>query len=261
MFHNKETIHVTNVDLNVRSLSAMKDFYEKVLGLTLSESTDKKAVYNIADSDHTITLIEVEGATPDNHRAAGLFHIAILLPDRKSLADFLLHIHQNGVQFGASDHHVSEAIYLNDPEGNGYEVYRDTGDHEWIWNENERVHMITEQLDINDLVNQRTEEGWQGLPNGSIFGHLHLKTHNLDEALTFYTDKLGFQIATDYPGAWFLSDKRYHHHVAINVWSSNKARENNDVSLGLSHVNIYHPTLEMDDVVSPDGIHFTLSHK
>lgn len=259
MFHNKETIHVTNVDLNVNNLETMQPFYENILGLTLVESSDTSAVYQIADSGHTITLKVVEGTT-QNHREAGLFHIAILLPNRQSLADFLLHIHQNGVRLGASDHHVSEAIYLNDPEGNGIEVYRDRGNSDWIWNA-DKVHMVTEQLDVNDLVNERSDAGWKGLPSGSVFGHLHLMTHNLDEALPFYTEELGLQVVTDYPGAWFLSDKKYHHHVAVNVWQSNKPRTNNDTALGLSRVNIHHPNVESKDLVSPDGIHFTLANK
>lgn len=260
MFHNKETIHVKNVDLNVSSLSAMKAFYENILGLTLVKSEDKKAAYQIADSDHTITLIEVEGASPEGHRAAGLFHIAILLPDRQSLADFILHIHQKGVRFGASDHHVSEAVYLNDPDGNGYEVYRDRGDHDWIWNE-DKVYMITEQLDINDIVSEHSDAGWQGLPDGSVFGHLHLKTHNVAEALPFYIEEIGLEIATDYPGAMFMSDKKYHHHIAINAWQSNAPRENNETTLGLRHVDVHHPAVENKDLVSPDGMHFTLSNK
>lgn len=260
MFHNKETIHVKNVDLNVSSLSAMKDFYETILGLTLIKSEDKKDVYQIGDSDHTITLVEVDGASLEGPRSAGLYHIAILLPDRQSLADFILHTHQKGVRLGAGDHHVSEAVYLNDPEGNGYEVYRDRDKSEWNWNEN-KIFMTTEQLDINGIVSEHSESGWQGLPDGSVFGHLHLKTHNINETLPFYLDEIGLEIATDYPGAMFMSDKKYHHHIAINAWSSNKPRENSAITLGLRRVDVYHPNVENKDLVSPDGIQFTLSNK
>lgn len=260
MFHNKETIHVTDVVLNVRDLSKMRPFYENILGLTPVAKTETSETYEIADSGHTITLKEVADPIDENRREAGLYHIALLLPTKESLADFLWHMHQNNIQFGAGDHHVSEALYLTDPEGNGYEYYIDRDTSEWIWKD-AHVYMTTEQVDVNALVEHRSEAGFKGLTDGTVFGHLHLRTHDLQGALPFYTETIGLDVVTNYPGALFMSDKKYHHHIAMNVWSSNKARENNEQALGLSHVYVHHPTVNESDIVSPDGIHFTLVEK
>lgn len=260
MFHNKETIHVTDVVLNVKDLSKMRPFYENILGLTSIAQTETSETYEIGDSEHTITLKQISNPIEENRRAAGLYHIALLLPTKESLADFLWHMHQNNIQFGAGDHHVSEALYLTDPEGNGYEYYIDREPSHWQWT-GDKVYMTTEQVDVNALVGHRSSEGFKGLPNGTVFGHLHLRTHDLQGALPFYTQTIGLDVVTDYPGALFMSDRKYHHHIAVNVWSSNKARTNNDTTLGLNHVYMHHPAVQESDIVSPDGIHFTLREK
>jgi catechol 2,3-dioxygenase len=138
---------------------------------------------------------------------------------------------------GASDHLVSEAIYLADPEGNGVEIYADRPAAQWKWNQG-TIAMATEPLDIQDLLDSAGDQTWRGLPEGSTIGHVHLQVGEIAAAEEFYMAQLGFDVTCHYPGATFLSTGRYHHHIATNIWNSRGAQVRPERSTGLTDLQI-----------------------
>ena len=165
-------------------------------------------------------LEHAPGAKPDDSRTAGLYHTAFLMPTRADLGRWLLHAAQKRVPLtGASDHAVSEAIYLDDPEGNGIEVYYDRPADEWVWQDG-MVKMTTAALDLDDLARAGGNVGFAGAPDGLRVGHIHLRVGDIDQAEKFYHDVIGLDVIRRRGGATFMSSGRYHHHVGSNVWHS-----------------------------------------
>ncbi|WP_151126525.1 VOC family protein, partial [Staphylococcus aureus] len=162
-FHDKTATQVTNIELNVRDLELMTTFYKNILGLSVKSSDDNKSVLSVGNGGHTLTLHLLEDGRQPSSREAGLFHIAFLLPTTEDLANFLYFVAQKHMGIGAGDHLVSEALYFNDPEGNGIEVYRDRSSSSWEW-QNGKVKMDTLEVDSQTLLTHRTDEGWQGMP-------------------------------------------------------------------------------------------------
>jgi catechol 2,3-dioxygenase len=149
----------------------------------------------------------------------GLYHFAILLPDRASLGRFVAHLAELGVQAGMSDHFVSEAIYLRDPDGLGIEVYADRPRSEWRRSGRE-LSMSTLPLSVGGLVEAARGEPWTGMPSGTTLGHVHLHVGDLDQAAAFYHGALGFDLTVwSYPSALFMSAGGYHHHLGTNTWA------------------------------------------
>ncbi|MDW8565908.1 VOC family protein [Staphylococcus shinii] len=251
-FHDNQSIQVTNITLNVADLKKMTTFYTQILGLAIKSETNTVVTFNIGSNGHTLTLQEINNGRRPSIRESGLFHIALLLPNRQDLGNFLYHAASLGVQIGGGDHLVSEALYFADPEGNGIEIYDDRPKENWLWEDN-KVKMDTLGVDVDDLVAQRSETGWQGMPDNAKIGHLHLKAVNLDESEDFYINKLGLEHISDFPQALFMSMNHYHHHIAINTWQSNIVRQDNDSSLGLSKVSIYKPNADREQFVGPEG--------
>jgi catechol 2,3-dioxygenase len=176
---------------------------------------------------------------PPRSRAAkkqGLFHTAFLLPSRTDLAQWLLHAAERRVPLhGASDHRVSEAIYLADPEGNGVEVYHDRPSETWTWR-NGMIEMATLPLDLHDLAATVQTRDWSGLPEGSCIGHVHLQVGELEPAEDFYGGLLGLDAVSRIPGATFFSSGGYHHHLATNTWNSRGAPVRSEAATGLANV-------------------------
>lgn len=251
-FHDAQATQVTNIVLNVQDLNKMTSFYQNILGFSIKDQSSNQTIFNVGAHGHTLTLKRIEDGRKPAFREAGLFHIAYLLPSREDLANFLYHAAQKNIAVGGGDHLVSEALYFADPEGNGIEVYHDRDKETWQWS-NGFVKMDTLEVDANDLIAQRTNEGWQGWPDDGIIGHLHLKTHNLGEARAFYIDQLGLQHISNFPQALFMSTQHYHHHIAANTWQSNQVRLDNDQSYGLSHIDIYKPNAQDEHLLSPEG--------
>jgi catechol 2,3-dioxygenase len=173
-------------------------------------------------------------AIADDPRTAGLYHTAFLQPTRQDLGRWLVHAARNRVQLtGASDHAVSEAIYLDDPEGNGIEVYRDRKPEEWRWSGG-RIQMSTERLDLDNLAADTGNAAYAGAPAGLRIGHIHLRVGDLGATQTFYCDTIGLEPTAGRGGALFMSSGRYHHHVGSNVWHSAGATTRDDARAGLS---------------------------
>ena len=238
-FFKKPTTYVGEVNINVTDLDKSLPFYQEIIGFSILEQTDRKAVLTADGKTPLLTLEEPENVLPKEGRTTGLFHVAILRPSRADLSSFLRHVAKAGVQLGASDHLVSEALYLNDPDGNGIEVYRDRPSNEWNWS-NGQVAMSTEPLDANSLLAESDHE-WEGLPKATVMGHIHLHVANLQNTETFYVDGLGFQIVTNYPGALFASTGNYHHHIGLNIWNGENAPAPAENSAGLNWYSLIFP--------------------
>ncbi|SHF71577.1 VOC family protein [Ornithinibacillus halophilus] len=241
-FFEKPTVYVGEVNINVTDLDKSLQFYKEILGFQVLEQNGKKASLTADGKTAILSLEQPEGATPKEERKSGLYHFAILLPSRADLSSFLKHIIKNGVRLGASDHYVSEALYLNDPDGNGIEVYRDRPATEWSWT-GDQVAMATEPLDGEGLLAESNEE-WKGLPKGTVMGHIHLHVADLDATENFYVNGLGFDIVTRYPGALFASTGRYHHHIGLNVWNGVGAKAPSSNSAGLNWFTLVFPDQE-----------------
>lgn len=222
---HKSPIHVGAVSLTVRDLATMGEYYERVLGLHVLSAEPGSCALG-ADDTVLLRLREDKSAASPAPGEAGLFHTAFLLPARADLARWTAHAIENSLAVsGASDHLVSEAIYLNDPEGNGIEIYRDREPDEWPRNPDGSIRMATEALDFPGLLKEieGTSDKWKAAPEGMRVGHIHLKVGSTEEAEAFYTRHLGLDLITRYPGASFLSSGGYHHHIGANIWQSRGA--------------------------------------
>lgn len=213
------------VRLQVADLERSLGYYEAVLGFRVLERSDGRASLGVEGPDvPLIELHERHGAVamPKGGRP-GLYHFAILLPDRPALGAFVRHLREVGERAGASDHLVSEALYLSDPDGLGIEVYADRPRSEWRHRDGQIV-MATEPLDVASVLGAAEGVTWSGMPAGTRIGHVHLHVGDLDRATALYHDALGMdKMVWSYPGALFLSAGGYHHHLGLNTWAAGDA--------------------------------------
>jgi catechol 2,3-dioxygenase len=213
---------VGRVRLQVSALDRSLDYFGRVLGFDVLARTEGGVVLGVADDgEPLIELRERTGAAAVRSRGRlGLYHYAILLPDRAALGRFVSHLAELGERAGASDHLVSEALYLNDPDGLGIEVYADRPRSAWRY-ESGQLTMATEPLDLQGLVGAAESEPWRGMPAGTTIGHVHLHVGDLARAESFYHEGLGLdKVVWSYPGALFLSAGGYHHHLGVNTWAT-----------------------------------------
>jgi len=215
-FFQEPNVYVGEVSIKVTDLNRSVEFYERIIGLKVLERTDKKAALTADGTTALVTLEQPEGVTAKSGRTAGLYHFAILLPSRADFSVFLRHLLETRYRFGASDHYVSEALYIQDPDDNGIEIYSDRPSSKWSWN-GKLVDMATVQLDGQSVLAE-SDAPWRGLPAGTIMGHIHLHVGNVERAEKFYQEGLGFQTVAYYPQAAFMSTGGYHHHIAVNTW-------------------------------------------
>jgi catechol 2,3-dioxygenase len=209
------------VTVSVSDLERSIDYWANAIGLRVNARESGTARMGVEDRD-LVVLEEQPGARPGRGTNTGLFHLALLLPDRAALASWLEHAARTGVRLtGASDHFVSEALYLRDPDGHGIEIYRDRPRDTWTDNADGSLNIGTVPLDIDDLMTAR-DPGltFDGMPDGTVIGHIHLQVTQLVEARRWYTDLLGLDLMVEMPGqASFLSTGGYHHHLGMNVWA------------------------------------------
>lgn len=212
--------HVAQAHLTVADLPATSAFYQRIMGLSVLERAASGETLGVAGRP-LLTLSTDSRAARAPRTAPGLFHTAFLVPDRAALGRWLRHAADNGVALtGASDHLVSEAIYLDDPEGNGIEIYRDRDRSDWAYLDDGTVKMATHRLDLQALHDEAPKDGFAGQAAGTVIGHIHLQVSDIPEADAFFRDVLGLDLMARYPGASFFASGRYHHHVAANVWNS-----------------------------------------
>jgi catechol 2,3-dioxygenase len=238
------------VSLNISDIQRSLEFYQSILGFRLlgKPSNNRALLTNDANSSHLVELLEVRHSESSSRitRRAGLYHFAILLPERKYLADMLLNLREkkNKVHFdGLADHLVSESIYIRDPDFNGIEIYRDRPASEWNWN-GSQIEMATLRLDTDDLLKESTEQGWKELPARTMIGHVHLHVQNLAKAIKFYHEIMGLNLTTMFPGAAFFAVGEYHHHIAANTWLGTDIPPASPQGIGLNHFGVEVPSKE-----------------
>lgn len=226
--------YVGQAHLVVRDLAQVSGFYQNIIGLSVLEKSASGEILGV-NGLPLLTLTTSGNAAEAPRNAAGLFHTAFLMPSRADLAQWLAHVARNNIQLqGASDHLVSEAIYLSDPEGNGIEVYRDRQPDEWSYQTDGTVSMSTLRLDLQALYDSAPQTPFHEAAEGTAIGHIHLQVGALPQADAFYQDVLGLKIMARYPGASFFGYGAYHHHVAANIWNSKGAQTRSENMTGLS---------------------------
>jgi len=231
---SRTPLHIGAIGLKVRDLDRLTDYYRDVLGLSVLDRSREGATLGAGG----VALVHLEHqphARPDDTRTAGLYHTAFLVPTRADLARWILHVARNKVRLtGASDHAVSEAFYLDDPEGNGIEVYHDRPAETWEWT-GDALKITTDPLDIDDILRELPDTAsYDGAPGGLRIGHVHLRVGDVGRAEAFYRDGLGLDVTRRRHGASFMSSGRYHHHIAGNVWHSAGAGQRDPERAGLS---------------------------
>ena len=216
--------HIGRVRLQVSNLSRSLQHYTEVLGLSVSARESGIAMLTAPDGVPLIELHERTGVRPVPRRGRlGLYHFAILLPDRAALGRFVAHLAKVGAYAGSADHLVSEALYLADPDGLGIEVSADRPRVQWKTNGRE-IAMATETLDLRALIRAGGGEPWSGMPAGTTIGHVHFHVGALGDAEAFYHSALGFdKVVWSYSGALFFSAGGYHHHIGTNTWAAGAA--------------------------------------
>jgi catechol 2,3-dioxygenase len=233
------------VRLTVADLDGVRDFYRDAIGLT--ELPQQNGIVRLGTGDDSggpiIELVGNPGAPPRPRGTSGLFHLAILVPSRADLARALQRVAEAGWRLsGASDHLVSEALYLSDPEGNGIELYRDRPREEWPVRDGV-LQMDTLPLDLDGVLGElRREDAEASMPAGTRIGHVQLNVGDLTAAEAFYSGALGFDVTVrGYPGALFVSAGGYHHHLGLNTWTGEGAPPPPDGSRGLRRFEIELP--------------------
>ena len=230
------------VHLTVADLARSLEYYRESIGLAVLEQEDGRATLG-AGTTRLLELVEVPGAQPAPGRT-GLFHFALLLPDRVSLARWVAHAVRTQVRLaGASDHYVSEALYLSDPDRHGIEIYADRPRE--IWEGQVAERMGTDPLDLDGLLGELDDPAtaaFEGQPDGTVMGHVHLQVSQIPPSVEFYRDVLGFGLMAEYGGqAAFLSAGGYHHHVGANTWRSGGAGPPEPGAAALRHFEIVLP--------------------
>lgn len=234
------------VRLQIADLERSLAFYEVVLGLHVVERDGPRAALAArGDGRVLVELNERPGARPAGRGGRlGLYHFAILLPDRASLGRLVRHMAEAGVRAGAGDHLVSEAFYVNDPDGLGIEVYADRPRETWRRRGRELM-IATDPVDVQDLLKAAGDAPWTGMPAGTVMGHVHLHVGDLEQASAFYSEAIGFdRITWSYPGALFLGAGGYHHHLGTNTWAGPAARPSDDGDARLLEWTIELPDAE-----------------
>lgn len=228
--------HVSKVGIKARDADQLAKYYSEVVGLRELSRKGQTIILGAGE----MPLLEIEQAAAiraDDPHSAGLYHTAFLLPRRVDLARWARRaIDQRTPIVGASDHIVSEAIYLTDPEGNGIEIYADRPHENWKWN-GSSVEMGTAALDVGNLLGELKPDTaeWNGAPDGAMVGHLHLRVGNAGDAEAWWHRELGMQTVAGFGGsAVFLSTGGYHHHVAANSWQSKGAGKRDNDRSGLA---------------------------
>jgi catechol 2,3-dioxygenase len=245
--------HIGKVRLRVADIDGLSEFYERVVGLRGVERDGELARLGPEGGEPLVELVSAPGAPAAPAFSTGLFHLAILVPDRAELARSLQRVAGAGWRLtGASDHLVSEALYLRDPEGNGIEIYRDRPREEWGHDGNE-LRMATLPLDLESVLGELGpgEEDANGMPAGTTIGHVHLQVADIPAVEAFYNGSLGLDVMVrSYPGALFLAAGGYHHHLGLNTWQSQGAPPPPEGALGLDRYELVLPSEDERDAAA-----------
>ncbi|WP_224269779.1 VOC family protein [Haloprofundus salinisoli] len=238
-----EGTRIGRTALRVADMEEMTGFYRDVVGLSVLHTADTTAVLGVDDT--SLLVLEEEQDALKRHRSGtGLYHNAFRVPSREALGDALGRIRDHWQLGGASDHGVSEALYLTDPEGNGVEIYRDFPRDEWSIDDDGRIRIGSERLDLDRI--ESAGSGRARAPPGTDVGHVHLEVSSIDAFRDFYVDTLGFEVKATWPDAHFVSAGGYHHHIGANTWHH---RTNPSNGRGLAWFEVVLPGTETLDAL------------
>lgn len=238
-FRMPPQLRLGRVRLQVADIERSLGFYRDLLGfavldagddsVALGASADGASAPAAAGPRPLIELVERPGARPvPRHGRLGLYHVAVLLPDRAALGSLLADLIARGASLGSADHEVSEALYLSDPDGLGVEIYADRPRENWR-RQGREIAMTTEPLDARALIAASSGRPWRGLPAGASIGHIHFSVDDLAVAERWFHAGLGLdKVVWSYPGALFFSAGGYHHHVGANTWARFGERARDD---------------------------------
>ncbi|AIQ46711.1 glyoxalase [Paenibacillus sp. FSL R7-0273] len=280
-----ESTQIGLVQIRVSDLERSLAFYQNVIGLQVLRRQGREAVMTADGRQALLVLREIERPQLLSRKGAGLYHFAILLPDRPNLGLVLRNLIAADIEIGQGDHLVSEALYIQDPDNNGIELYRDRPRDTWQRDSAGDVVMTTDPVDVDGLLAASEGLAWEGLPAGTIIGHVHFHVGDLAEAKKFYVDALGFEPTTQYgSSALFISAGGYHHHMGLNVWAGQGAPATPANAPGIDYFTLQLPdvheittvaervraagypvTETADGVILTDpwniGIHLTVQHQ
>lgn len=225
------------VSLKVRNLVDISNFYQQVIGLVIIKESDNEIWLGADGSKETLLhLIKIENATK-TYNKTGMYHVAFKVPNRQVLGSFLTHVMNHPGFSGTADHGYSEAIYLEDPEYNGIEVYCDKPKEVWDIRDNGKIYGVTDPLDYFNLIKEAGE--FTKLPTETMIGHIHLNVADLEKTKIFYRDILGMSLKMDFAKtAKFFAYDEYHHHVGVNIWSGANMPPMIESDLGLNYYMI-----------------------
>jgi catechol 2,3-dioxygenase len=243
--------HIGQVELTVQNLDRSVLFYGDVLGFTETHREARRSVLAPPAGRTLIELHEKADAVARPRSSSGLYHFAILVPSRAALGRSLRRLtDMRWPLSGAADHLVSEALYLNDPDGLGIEIYRDRPRDAWRKASSGEIAMATDPLDLQGIVDEPgADSTWAGLESGTVMGHVHLHVPHLDTAEAFYCDRIGFTpMVRSYPGALFVAAGGYHHHLGLNTWAGRGAPSPPENAVGLRGFTIESATLRSEDI-------------
>lgn len=212
-----ESMSMGPVGLRVLDVDRVGTYYRDIVGLSLLEQSADRVVLGTSQQP-LLVLVHDPSATPRPRAAAGLYHTAFRVASRVDLGDALTRIQGSGSFTGASDHGVSEALYLQDPEGNGIEIYRDRPKRAWPHQDDGTLHIPTDPLDLEGL--REVASGELRVPTDTDIGHVHLEVTDLGQSRNWYVDTLGFKRRYEPPQAAFLAAGEYHHHLGLNTWQA-----------------------------------------
>lgn len=220
-FFSKDT-HIGAIHLNVNFMDNSVKFYHEILGMDIIEHTPTFSSLGVNDS----VLIYLYQTNHARVQTAGLFHFALLVPSRAALGNIFYHLIKTEYPLaGASNHDVSEAIYLQDPEGNGIEIYRDVPSNEWQFEPNGNIVMGTSEMDYAAVIEANHNRPFDGMPKDTIIGHMHLSVIDLNQSIAFYNELFGLDVMTRYGSqAAFMATAGYHHHLGLNTWQHQTER-------------------------------------
>ncbi len=254
------------VRLGVSNLARSAEFYERVLGLPLISREQERALLGADPAHPSLELSAIADPTPLSPHSTGLFHVAWLHPSRGGLAETVKRVARERWPIdGASDHGVSEALYLSDPDGLGIEIYVDRPREQWQRPpDGQGVQMVTLPLDLDDLLAQAPDDDLARVEEliepGTGIGHVHLKVADVPRAVAFYRDTFGLDEQAQLPSAAFLSAGGYHHHIGLNSWQSRGARPSPPSAPGLRKITFdLDRGSERDALVDPDGNNLSFS--
>lgn len=234
------TIYIGAITLTVKNLITVTAFYRDIVGLGVLDRHGEECVLGTSERPLVVLRMNRDGHIQPGR--PGLYHLALRVPSRGDLAHWLTHYLSLGCPLwqGASDHGVSEAIYLTDPEGNGIEITCDSPRDEWDVRPDGKINVFARQLDIDSLLAQSPSTPWQCLPAQTNMGHIHLRVSEIPAARELYVDGLGLTLKTELPdSALFVAGGDYHHHIGLNNWQSRGAAPSPVGSLGLASFDIH----------------------